>query len=269
MSTIFWTRAGWGARPEAPTKIADGGHGSDMVRSATKKHGSIGSRTYLIIPYGPQRVMRLLLDSHHENRDLERQLPQRCACRISSTGWPPRSPTSCACRSSSSRTRSFPKAEIEAAGYRAVWSGQKTYNGVAIVSRVRSPKCRQGIPGYADEAAARDHGDGGPGVRIVCAYVPNGQAVGSDKYEYKLGWLGAFTTWLREELARNPRLVVLGDYNIAPTSATCTTRKCGRGRCFFSEHRARGIPEARRPRPRRQLSLFEQPDARSRGGTTA
>ncbi len=111
--------------------------------------------------------------------------------------------------------KNFPLAEIEAAGYRAVFSGQKTYNGVAILSKVSLQDVCIGIPDYEDEqkrvlAATLD------GVRLVCVYVPNGQSVDSDKYQYKLQWLEALTAWLRDELTRYPELALLGDYNIAP-----------------------------------------------------
>ena len=109
----------------------------------------------------------------------------------------------------------FPVAEIAAAGYSAVYSGQKTYNGVAILAHTPPADVTPGIPGFEDEqkrvlTATVDD------VRVVCAYVPNGQAVGSEKYEYKLRWLRAFADWLRDEQARHPRLAVLGDYNVAP-----------------------------------------------------
>lgn len=75
------------------------------------------------------------------------------------------------------------------------------------------------------------------GVRIVCAYMPNGQAVGSDKYEYKLKWLRALKLWLRDELTRHPRLALLGDYNIAPEDAMSMIRKRGRDRyCALSRN---------------------------------
>jgi len=114
--------------------------------------------------------------------------------------------------------KSFPVAEIEAAGYSVVYSGQKTYNGVAILSRRPMSDVTAGIPGYADEqkrvlAATVD------GVRIVCVYIPNGQSVESDKYRYKLDWLAALTTWLRAEIVAHPKLALLGDYNIAPADA--------------------------------------------------
>ena len=111
--------------------------------------------------------------------------------------------------------KAFPHAELEAAGYRAVHNGQKTYNGVAILARNGLDQVACDIPGFADEqkrvlAATVD------GVRVVCAYMPNGQAVGSDKYAYKLRWLAALNVALREDLQRWPRLALLGDYNIAP-----------------------------------------------------
>jgi len=113
----------------------------------------------------------------------------------------------------------FPVKEIEAAGYHCVWSGQKTYNGVAILSRAILADVAAGIPEFPDEQKriiAATAGNGADAVRVVCAYVPNGQAVDSEKYEYKLKWLAAFRRWLEEELRQNPRLAVLGDYNIAP-----------------------------------------------------
>ena len=109
----------------------------------------------------------------------------------------------------------FPAAAIEAAGYQVAFSGQKTYNGVAIVSRLPMTDVVAGIPGYADEQK-RVLSATVQGVRIVCAYIPNGQSVDSDKYRYKLEWLAALTAWLQSEIASHPRLALLGDYNIAP-----------------------------------------------------
>ena len=109
----------------------------------------------------------------------------------------------------------FPRTELEAAGYRAVVAGQKTYNGVAILTREPLVDVRVNVDGFDDHQMRTIAGTLGD-TRIVCAYVPNGQSVGSEKYEYKLRWLVAFERWLAAELARHPRLAVLGDYNIAP-----------------------------------------------------
>ncbi|QND83173.1 Exodeoxyribonuclease III [Chromobacterium vaccinii] len=111
----------------------------------------------------------------------------------------------------------FPLAEIEAAGYRAAWFGQKTYNGVAIL--VRAPlemtDVVAGIPGYGDEQrrviAATVNG-----VRVICGYFVNGEAVDSPKYPYKLEWLSKLEGYVATELAKHPNLLLLGDYNIAP-----------------------------------------------------
>lgn len=112
----------------------------------------------------------------------------------------------------------FPVTEIEAAGYQVAFTGQKTYNGVAILSRHPMTEIVKNNPLFEDEqqriisATIAD-------MRIVCAYVPNGQAVGADKYDYKLRWLHALTQWLSDELPSHPALALLGDYNIAPADA--------------------------------------------------
>lgn len=113
----------------------------------------------------------------------------------------------------------FPKADLEAAGYRSWFTGQKTYNGVAILVRdtlgVDETDVVKNIPGFEDPQqrviAATVNG-----VRIVSAYFPNGQAPDSEKFLYKLQWLDALQAWLKDELTRHPKLALLGDYNIAP-----------------------------------------------------
>ncbi len=110
----------------------------------------------------------------------------------------------------------FPDDALAALGYRSVFAGQKTYNGVAILARGQAPADVQiGIPGFEDEqkrVIAATVGD----LRIVNLYVVNGQDVGTDKYAYKLRWLAAVRDWLAAERALHPRLVVVGDFNIAP-----------------------------------------------------
>ena len=114
----------------------------------------------------------------------------------------------------------FPFAELEVAGYNAVHSGQKTYNGVAILSKHPLEDVSFGIAGFEDEQK-RVISATVAGVRIVCIYIPNGQAVDSDKYQYKLRWLEALRIWLTGQLEQYPKLVLLGDYNIAPDDRDC------------------------------------------------
>lgn len=109
----------------------------------------------------------------------------------------------------------FPAAEIEAAGYRAVYSGQKTYNGVAVLSRAVAEEPVVDPDGLEDPQR-RILAVTVEGVRVIDLYVPNGSEVDSDKYRYKLDWLAKLRRWLRLELDLHPRLVVLGDFNIAP-----------------------------------------------------
>ena len=128
----------------------------------------------------------------------------------------------------------FPAAELQAAGYRSVFAGQKTYNGVAILLReagnAAATDIQANLPNFADEqkrliAVTLD------GLRIVNGYFPNGQAVGSDKFEYKLSWLAALTDWLRGELARHEHLLLPATSTSPPSRATCTIRPCGKDRC--------------------------------------
>jgi exodeoxyribonuclease-3 len=128
----------------------------------------------------------------------------------------------------------FPLAAVQQAGYQAVYSGQKTYNGVAILSKLAPTDVQRGLPDFADEqkrliAATVD------GVRIVCVYVPNGQSVDSDKYQYKLAWLAALRTWLAAELQRHPALALLGDYNIAPEDRDVYDPQAWSGNVLVSE----------------------------------
>lgn len=115
--------------------------------------------------------------------------------------------------------KAFPEAEIRAAGYYAAFSGQKTYNGVAILASSPPEDVVCGIPDFADEQK-RLIAATIKGIRIVCGYFPNGQAPGSDKFAYKLAWLDALTRWLKAEaLPAHPELVLTGDFNIAPETA--------------------------------------------------
>ena len=111
----------------------------------------------------------------------------------------------------------FPVTEIAAAGYQVAFSGQKTYNGVAILSKHPMHDIVKNNPLFED-AQQRILAATIQGMRIVCAYVPNGQSVDSDKYVYKLAWLAALREWLAEQAETHCArgLALLGDYNIAP-----------------------------------------------------
>ncbi|PHV13504.1 exodeoxyribonuclease III [Chitinimonas sp. BJB300] len=109
----------------------------------------------------------------------------------------------------------FPKAEIEAAGFHVAFTGQKTYNGVALISRAPLEDVHFNLPNFEDPQkrviAATVNG-----VRVIGAYVVNGQALDSEKYPYKLAWLDALIAYVREELVKHSNLALVGDYNIAP-----------------------------------------------------
>ncbi|MFN7724043.1 MAG: exodeoxyribonuclease III [Rubrivivax sp.] len=109
----------------------------------------------------------------------------------------------------------FPHAELAAAGWHSAWFGQKTYNGVALISRTPATDVVKNIPGFEDEQARVIAGTV-DGVRVVGGYFPNGQAPDSDKFAYKMRWLTALNHWLQQELAAHPQLVLMGDFNIAP-----------------------------------------------------
>ena len=153
----------------------------------------------------------------------------------------------------------FPVAAIEAAGYHVAFSGQKTYNGVAILSKLPLADVVKNNPRYEDPqqrilAATID------GVRIVCAYVPNGQSVDSDKYEYKLGWLSAFHDWIKEEAAVHPQLAVLGDYNIAPEDRDVHDPAAWEGQVLVSDKERAALTRLLDIGLTDSYRLFEQPE---------
>lgn len=115
-------------------------------------------------------------------------------------------------------TEAFPTTEFKDAGYASFASGQKTYNGVAVVAKHTPAHPLTDLPGF-DDPQRRVLASTIDGVRVVNLYVPNGSEVGSEKYAYKLSWLAALRDYLEAELTRFDRLVVLGDFNIAPADA--------------------------------------------------
>lgn len=130
----------------------------------------------------------------------------------------------------------FPEAEINAAGYQVVYSGQKTYNGVAILSRHPISEVVKGNPHFADEQQ-RLISATIQGMRVICAYIPNGQAPGSDKYAYKMAWLSGLRMWVEEEVRRHgdQGFALLGDYNIAPEDRDVHDPALWEGQIHFSQ----------------------------------
>ena len=112
-------------------------------------------------------------------------------------------------------TEAFAADAFAEAGYKSMASGQKTYNGVATICREEALNPITDFPGFNDPQR-RILATTINGVRVIDLYVPNGQAVGSEKYEYKMSWLEALRKFLKAELERHKNLVVLGDFNIAP-----------------------------------------------------
>jgi len=157
----------------------------------------------------------------------------------------------------------FPLDAFTEAGYHAAWAGQKTYNGVAIISREPGFALVRNNPRYEDPqqrilavTLPSPAGD----VRVICAYCPNGQSVDSDKYVYKLAWFDGLRDWLEEEMRTYPRLAILGDYNVAPADADVHNPEKWEGQVLVSE------PERAAFRALLDLGLtdsfrlFEQPE---------
>ena len=135
----------------------------------------------------------------------------------------------------------FPAAALQEAGYQVVYSGQPTYNGVAVLAREAMRDPITDIPGLEDPPR-RVLAVTVAGIRFINLYVPNGSEVGSDKYAYKLDWLERLHAWLAQELQQHEKLVVVGDFNIAPEDADVHDPEEWRGKILFSEpeHQALG-----------------------------
>ncbi len=153
----------------------------------------------------------------------------------------------------------FPLAAIEEAGYHAVFDGQKTYNGVAILSRSRPEDVSKGMVEFPDEqkrviAATID------GVRVVCVYIPNGQSIDSDKYQYKLKWLDGLAQYMTRTIRDYGDVALLGDYNIAPDDRDVYDPKAWEGQVLCSDAERAAYQRILALGMQDSFRLFDQPD---------
>jgi exodeoxyribonuclease-3 len=157
----------------------------------------------------------------------------------------------------------FPVVALQAAGYESVFAGQKTYNGVAVLIKQGTAHAptdvRVNLPNFVDDQK-RLLAITLEGLRVVSVYVPNGQAVGTEKYDYKLRWMAALREWLRDELARYPRLLVAGDFNVAPEPRDVHDPAAWEGQVLFSEPERAALRTLFDLGLRDAFRLFEQPD---------
>ena len=185
----------------------------------------------------------------------------RCACRTCSTGSRRRSPDVAVPAGDQDRGREIPARR--ARGRRAtsaVYCGQKTYNGVAILSR---DAAREVAPAFPASPTSRSASSPRRSTACAsCASTPRtARRSGSDKYEYKLRWFAALARWLKDELARQPRLAVLGDFNVAPEDRDVHDPKRWEGQIHVSEpERARAARAFSTLGLKDAFRLFEQPE---------
>jgi len=153
----------------------------------------------------------------------------------------------------------FPREAFDAIGYQAAFSGQKTYNGVAILTRERPDDVVAGMPGYADEQK-RVIAVTLAGVRVICVYIPNGQSVDSEKYVYKLAWLAELEKFVAGEIARYGQVALLGDYNIAPEDRDVHDPAAWTGLVLCSEPERAAFARLTALGLKDSFRQFEQPD---------
>ena len=157
------------------------------------------------------------------------------------------------------QNEAFPLERFEELGYRCLVHGQKTYNGVALLTRREATEPVTGIPGLDDpqaRAVAATVGD----VRVINLYVPNGKEVGHDHYHYKLRWLDALAEWVRDELQRWPRLAVVGDFNIAPDDRDVHDPEEWRGKILCSDPERARLQALEKLGLKDSFRLFDQPE---------
>jgi exodeoxyribonuclease-3 len=152
----------------------------------------------------------------------------------------------------------FPAGDFEDMGYQVIANGQKTYNGVALLSKLPATDVITEIPGL-DDPQRRVLAATISGVRVINLYVPNGQAVDSEKFVYKMAWLDALYRWLDKELSRHEKLVVMGDFNIAPEDRDVHDPKAWEGSVHVSPQERQALQQLQALGLQDTFRLFEQP----------
>ncbi|MFZ5471350.1 MAG: exodeoxyribonuclease III [Myxococcota bacterium] len=137
----------------------------------------------------------------------------------------------------------FPFAEVGAAGYRAVVHGQKTYNGVAILAREEPVDVLRGLSDHREDPQSRVIAATVRGVRVVCLYAPNGQAVDSPAFLYKLEWFGRLRSYLETRHKKDEPLVLTGDFNVAPAAIDTHDPELWEGQTMFTQREREALAE--------------------------
>ena len=155
-------------------------------------------------------------------------------------------------------TADFPAAAFAEIGYHSEVDGQKTYNGVALLAREPGTAIHRSMPDFADEQRRVIAGTYA-NTRVINLYVPNGQEVGSEKYAYKLSWLAALRVWLAAELETHERVIVMGDFNIAPDDRDVHDPEDWAGKILCSEAERAALQSLLDLGLSDSFRLFEQP----------
>ena len=156
----------------------------------------------------------------------------------------------------------FPHEALTEAGWHSAWHGQKTYNGVCLISREPMADVVKGIPGFDDEQARVIAGTTADGVRVINAYVVNGKAVGDEKFDYKLRWFAALTDYVTDTLAEHEHVAVVGDYNIAPTPEDTHDPEVWEGKILCSPQERGALQKLLERGLTDAFTLFDPPEQR-------
>jgi len=155
------------------------------------------------------------------------------------------------------QTDDFPSEVFAEVGYHSAVDGQKTYNGVALLSRNEGADILRSLPEFPDPQKRVIAGTFN-GTRVINLYVPNGKAVGDEKYEYKLNWLKALHDWIEKELAQHEKVIVMGDFNIAPDDRDVHDPEAWEGKILCSDAERAALDDLLGLGLRDSFRLFEQ-----------